>query len=481
MGKYNIVAITNCPAGIAHTYMVAEAMANKAKELGHNIKVETQGASGVEDELTKEEIRNADYVILALGRSITDSDRERFNGKKVVEIKVSEALKTIGTMFDNLEEKATVFEGKGSKVQDNESDKEKKKGNAITGHLMSGVSASLPFVIGGGLLVAIANILVQNGFAYTDMASGQASFAWVLESIGYLGFKFMIPIMGAYIAFSIGDKPAFAPAFIISYLANDKGLLGTESGAGFLGAMIFGLSIGYFVKLMKGIKINKTIKPLYNFTIIPFVTIFIFGVITFYFMGPLLAGLMTSVLGFLNSIPPQYKYPAAVLVGCMLAFDMGGPINKTAWFFCFSLLDQGIFDWYGIVGVVTLIPPVAAGIAALIKPHIFTKMEQESALSAILVGSTVATEPAIPFALADPLPVIAANTISGGVAGLLAMMLGVQRMAPGLGIFDPLLGLITPASSFYIALGLGIALNVTLIILFKTLRIKRDEKKALNK
>lgn len=487
MKKFNIVAITNCPAGIAHTYMVAEAMENKAKSLGHTIRVETQGASGVEDELSAEEIKNADYVILALGRSITESDRARFSNKKVVNVKVSEALKTMATMFDNLEERSEVF----TSVNDSDSDKEEKKGKtpkignqkaksgSITGHLMSGVSASLPFVIGGGLMVAIANILMQNGFAYTAMGeAGGASFTWVLESIGYLGFEFMIPIMGAYIAFSIGDKPALAPGFIISYLANNKGMLGTESGAGFLGAVVFGLAIGYFVKFLKGINVGKTLKPLYNFTIIPFVTIMLFGVLTFYVVGPFLAGIMTTVLTFLNNIPPQYKYPAAVLVGAMLAFDMGGPINKTAWFFCFSLVEQGVYDWYGIVGVVTLIPPVAAGISALIQPKLFSKMERESAISAILVGSTVATEPAIPFALADPLPVISANTIAGGVTGLLAMMLGVQRIAPGLGIFDPLLGLITPASSFYIALIAGVSLNVFLIILFKNMNRRRLELKV---
>lgn len=479
MKRYNIVSITNCPAGIAHTYMVAEALENKAKMLGHNIKVETQGASGVENELSTEEIKNADYVILALGRAITDSDRARFNNKKVIEVRVSDALKTMETMFDNLEERSIVFksengnEHKGPKIG-----KQKSKQGTIVSHLMAGVSASLPFVIGGGLLVAIANVLIQNGFAYTALGDPNgASFAWIMESIGYLGFKFMIPIMGAYIAFSIGDKPAFAPAFIISYLANDKGMLGTESGAGFLGAIVFGLSIGYFVKYIKGINVGKIIKPLYNFTIIPFVTIFLFGTITFYVAGPFLSGIMTSILGFLNSIPPEYKYPAAILIGGMLAFDMGGPINKTAWFFCFSLLDQGVYDWYGIVGVVTLIPPVAAGISALIAPKLFTKMEQESALSAILVGSTVATEPAIPFALADPIPVISANTIAGGFAGLLTMMLGVQRIAPGLGIFDPILGLITPASSFYTAFATGVALNVFLIIVFKKIRIKRSEAK----
>lgn len=469
--KLKIVAVSNCPAGIAHTYMVAEGLERKATELGYEIKVETQGSSGVENRLSSKEIKEADYVVLALGKTLSDSDRVRFGGKKVLHIKISEALKNLDTLFDDLEKTTVVMNESSIKLGAQEVEED-----SIMQHLMAGVSAALPFVVGGGLLVALANILLQLGMPYTDIDHG-ASFTWVVEQIGYMGFTFMIPIMGAYIAYSIADKPAFAPAFIISYLANDKSLLQTEAGAGFLGAMVIGLSVGYFVRYFKMVKLPKPIQPLLTFTIIPFVTMLVFGILTYYVLGPIMGGIMGAMLNFLNNMPPQYEIPTAFLVGAMLAFDMGGPVNKTAWLFCFSLLDQGVYTWYGIVGVVTLLPPVAAGISTYIRPNLFSQSERESALSAIIVGSTVATEPAIPFALSAPVAMISANVIAGGITGVVTMMMGIERLAPGIGIFDPLLGLMTPWYSFYITLIGGVALNVALIIVFRTIAFKKREEK----
>ncbi|EFT2765596.1 PTS transporter subunit EIIC [Escherichia coli] len=431
-----IVAITNCPAGIAHTYMVAEALEQKARSLGHTIKVETQGSSGVENRLSSEEIAAADYVILATGRGLSGDDRARFAGKKVYEIAISQALKNIDQIFSELPTNSQLFAAdSGVKLG-----KQEVQSGSVMSHLMAGVSAALPFVIGGGILVALANMLVQFGLPYTDMSKGAPSFTWVVESIGYLGFTFMIPIMGAYIASSIADKPAFAPAFLVCYLANDKALLGSM--------------------------------------LIPFVTLLVFGVLTYYVIGPVMSDLMGGLLHFLNTIPPSMKFAAAFLVGAMLAFDMGGPTNKTAWFFCFSLLEKHIYDWYAIVGVVALMPPVAAGLATFIAPKLFTRQEKEAASSAIVVGATVATEPAIPYALAAPLPMITANTLAGGITGVLVIAFGIKRLAPGLGIFDPLIGLMSPVGSFYLVLAIGLALNISFIIVLKGLWLRRKAKAA---
>lgn len=285
----------------------------------------------------------------------------------------------------------------------------------------------------------------------------------------------MIPMMGAFIANAIGDKPAIMPAFICSYLANSTDLLGTEVGAGFLGACVIGLAIGYFVKAMKKINLGKNFQSLLGFLIIPVVTLFIFGLGTYYIIGPAMSWLMNAFVGLLSSIPSSMKLVAAFLVGAMLAFDMGGPVNKAAWFFSFSLLGSGVYDWYGIVGVVTILPPMAAAIATWIRPKLFTQAERDSAIPALIVGATVATEPAIPYALAAPLPMISANVIAGGVAGAISMALGVQRIAPGIGIFDPFLGLIYPATSYYIAVAVGLVLNIALIIVFKSAWMKKRE------
>lgn len=475
MADRSIVAVTNCPAGVAHTYMVAEGIQTKGEKLGYEVHVETQGASGVENKLTPEQIKRADYVILALGKGMTDEDKVRFDGKKLVEIPVSQALKDIDGLMNNLEDEAHVFNA--SKVKLGADQAAVKDG--VLSHLMAGVSQALPFVIAGGLLMAIGSIMAQFGAPNVAPENGQmASLAWVLNTIGGLGFTFMIPIMGAYIAYSIGDKPALMPAFICSYLANTTSLMGTETAAGFLGSVVLGLAIGYFVKAFRKVNIGKNLQSLMGWIIIPFTTLFIFGLGTYYLIGPFMSMVMGGLIGLLNSIPSSMKLVAAFLVGCMLAFDMGGPVNKAAWFFSFSLVGSGVYDWYGIVGVVTVLPPMAAAIATWIRPQLFNEAERDSAIPALIVGCTVATEPAIPYTLAAPVPMISANVLSGGIAGALSMALGVQRVAPGIGIFDPLLGLMYPATSYYLAFGIGLALNVLFIIVFKTAWLKRREAKA---
>ena len=331
----SIVAVTNCPAGIAHTYMVAEAIQTKGTELGYEVHVETQGASGVENKLTPEQIKEADYVVLALGRGMNDDDRVRFDGKKVVEVPVSEALKRIDELMGNLESEAKVFHASAVKL----GAKQESVTTGVMSYLMAGVSAALPFVIGGGVLMAIGSIMAQFGAPNVAPGDGQmASLAWVLNTIGGLGFTFMIPMMGAFIANAIGDKPAIMPAFVCSYLANSSDLLGTQVGAGFLGACVIGLAIGYFVKAFKKVNLGKNFQSLLGFLIIPVVTLFVFGLATYFIIGPAMAWLMNAFVGLLSSIPSSMKLVAAFLVGAMLAFDMGGPVNKAAWFFSFSLL-----------------------------------------------------------------------------------------------------------------------------------------------
>lgn len=468
-----IVAVTNCPAGIAHTYMVAEAIETEAKKRGFEVHVETQGASGVEDKLTPEQIEKADYVILALGKGLTEEDKNRFNGKKIIELPVSDALRNVEGLMDHLESKAHVY--KKTKVDLGGDEMVEKTG--IMSHLMAGVSAALPFVIAGGLLMAIGSILVQFGVKSIPPTSGHlASISWILNTVGGLGFTFMIPIMGAYIANSIGDKPALAPAFIASYLANTPDLLGTKTGAGFLGSVILGLLIGYFVKWLKKINIGKTLQSTVSFLIVPLVTSLIFGLLTYYILGPITASLMGSLIAMLNAIPTSMKIIGGFIVGCMLSFDMGGPVNKAAWFFAFSLLSSHVYTWYGVVGVVTCLPPMAAAISCWLRPKLFTKQERDSSISAFIIGATVATEPAIPYALAAPVPMIAANTLSGGIAGACAMLLNVERTAPGLNLFDPILGLARPWMGFYISVAIGLICNVAFIIILKSMWLKRKEK-----
>ena len=470
----SIVAVTNCPAGIAHTYMVAEAIKTKGEAAGFEVHVETQGANGIENTLTAQQIKDAEYVILALGKGMSDEDRVRFDGKKIIELSVSKALKDMDDIMAHLDEKAEFYRATSVDLGGRTSKQTSVGG--IMSHLMAGVSAALPFVIGGGLLMAIGSIMAQFGAPMVEPAEGQvASIAWVLNEIGALGFSFMVPVMGGWIAQSIGGKPALAPAFICSYLANSPKILGTSTSAGFLGAVLIGLLIGHFARAMKSINLPKNMQGLMGFLIIPFVSVLIFGLLTYYVIGPVAAGVMDALVTMLKNVPPEAKLGAAFLVGAMLAFDMGGPVNKAAWFFSFSLVSTGIYEWYGIVGVVTLLPPMAAAIATWVKPALFTSAERDAAWPALIVGATTATEPAIPYALAAPLPMISANVLAGGIAGVVSMALGVQRLSPGIGVFDPLLGLITPAWAYYIALGCGLVLNIVFIIIFKSAWLKWRE------
>ena len=456
-----IVAITNCPAGIAHTYMVAEALEQKARSLGHTIKVETQGSSGVENRLSSEEIAAADYVILATGRGLSGDDRARFAGKKVYEIAISQALKNIDQIFSELPTNSQLFAAdSGVKLG-----KQEVQSGSVMSHLMAGVSAALPFVIGGGILVALANMLVQFGLPYTDMSKGAPSFTWVVESIGYLGFTFMIPIMGAYIASSIADKPAFAPAFLVCYLANDKALLGTQSGAGFLGAVVLGLAIGYFVFWFRKVRLGKALQPLLGSMLIPFVTLLVFGVLTYYVIGPVMSDLMGGLLHFLNTIPPSMKFAAAFLVGAMLAFDMGGPINKTAFFFGSAMIAEGNPTIMGAVATAICIPPLGLGLATKLNKKLWSSQEQEAGSAALAMGCIGITEGAIPFAAADPLRVIPSICVGSAVGSVIAMLSGVADHAPHGGPI--VLPVIDNRLMYLVSIAVGVMVTALLINFLK--------------
>ena len=469
-----IVAITNCPAGIAHTYMVAEALEQKARSLGHTIKVETQGSSGIENRLSSEEIAAADYVILATGRGLSGDDRARFAGKKVYEIAISQALKNIDQIFSELPTNSQLFAAdSGVKLG-----KQEVQSGSVMSHLMAGVSAALPFVIGGGILVALANMLVQFGLPYTDMSKGAPSFTWVVESIGYLGFTFMIPIMGAYIASSIADKPAFAPAFLVCYLANDKALLGTQSGAGFLGAVVLGLAIGYFVFWFRKVRLGKALQPLLGSMLIPFVTLLVFGVLTYYVIGPVMSDLMGGLLHFLNTIPPSMKFAAAFLVGAMLAFDMGGPVNKVAYAFMLICVAQGVYTVVAIAAVGICVPPLGMGLATLIGRKNFSAEERETGKAALVMGCVGVTEGAIPFAAADPLRVIPSIMIGSVCGAVTAALVGAQCYAGWGGLI--VLPVVEGKLGYIAAVAVGAVVTAVCVNVLKSLARKNgsstDEK-----
>ncbi|MFC7395539.1 fructose-specific PTS transporter subunit EIIC [Scopulibacillus cellulosilyticus] len=475
MGR-KLVAVTNCPAGIAHTYMSAEALQSEAEKRGDTIKVETQGSIGVENELTASEIAQADYVIIAAGRGMSDDEMRRFDGKKVLIVDVSDVLKNVSKVMDRLNENIKVYHNSHEDSDDEEkvtSSGGGKKGVAgVFQHLMNGVSFMIPFVTAGGILLAISAALVGGG------KTEPGTFAYLLEQVGSIGFSLMIPILAGYTAYSIADKPALAPAMIGAWLANQPQILGTKGGAGFLGAILVGLLVGYFVKWFKRFKLPKSIAPLMSFLIIPTVATLLISIVVYYAIGPVISGLMLVLTHFLSSIPSSSLAIICAIIGMMIAFDMGGPINKTAYLFALGLIPQGNAFLFGTVALVTVIPPAALGIATMIAPKLFKKEEIANGRSAGIVGLFGITEPAIPYAVNDPIPVISAQLIAAAITGALGAVFHITRIAPGAGILDPIIGIVQPRFVYYIILIIGIAINVALVILFKKMRMKRQSRKV---
>ncbi|MCF6097213.1 fructose-specific PTS transporter subunit EIIC [Thermovorax subterraneus] len=463
-----IVGVTNCPAGIAHTYMAAEALETEAKKRGYQIKIETQGSIGVENRLSPKDIEEADYVILALGRGLSDDERARFADKRVLYVDISEVLKNPAEIIENLEKRAVKFENINATHQNQVTTGNTKRSVGVFGHLMNGVSFMIPFVTAGGILLAISTALVGGG------KTSPGSFAFLLENVGVIGFQLMIPILAGYVAFSIADKPALAPAMIGAWLANQRDVLGTKGGAGFLGAIAVGLLVGYFVQQLKSLKFPKTMQALMSFLIIPAVTTLLISILVFYILGPIISGIMFSINSFLNSLSTVSKIIVCIVIGMMIVFDMGGPINKAAYLFSLGMVEQGNALFFGTVAITNVIPPVALGLATLLRPDLFKPDEIANGKSAVVVGLFGITEPAIPYAVNDPLAVIGAQMIAASAAAIVGVLFGVTRIAPGAGILDPIIGIAKPALGYYTALAIGILINVALVILFKSIRKKKN-------
>lgn len=434
----NIVAITSCAAGIAHTYMAKEAIEQGCKEKGWEVKVETQGAMGAENELTQQEIDKADYVLIAADVTI---NKLRFVSKKMLVVDTNEAILNPVKLLDSLESRATIFSGKGEKIAGTEIGT---SSNKFVRHLMSGISDMVPIAIAAGLLLAVANVFAFKPdpvnpdlviWAFYDTPLDQ--FMEAMFNLGKVGFTLMIPILAAGIARSIADKPAVPAAFMGAYIINDPTFLGTEAGAGFLGAILVGFMAGYIVLFMKKIKWPKVIIPVVALLIIPLVSTFLVFCMIYFFIGQPLALFMTALYDFINYITIEYAYAPLIygcILGAMMGFDLGGPVNKTA-----MLVSSAIFvdtmTMYGPEGVNAIpqaatgaaiaVAPIGAGLATLIARKRFTIEERTLGSSALIMGMVGVTEGAIPFAARRP-QLIIANTISSGIAGGLVAMLGLQ-------------------------------------------------------
>lgn len=432
-GKF-ILAVTGCPTGIAHTYMAAESLEKKAKELGCRIKVETRGSGGAKNVLTKAEIAEADCIIVAAD---TQVPMDRFDGKPVIQCKVADGIsKSEELITKAMRGKASIYHGEGTAA---ESDNEGKDsmGHRIYKHLMNGVSHMLPFVVGGGILIAIAFLI--DGFSVDLNAlplEERGNFgtitplAAMFKSIGGVAFGFMLPILAGFIAMSIADRPGLAVGFV-------GGAIAANGTSGFLGALVAGFLAGYTVKLLKKIfeKLPDSLEGIKPVLLYPLLGIFIVGVIMTYVVEPPIGALNTLINNGLNSMHGASAVLLGILLAGMMAVDMGGPVNKAAYVFGTASIAAGNYNVMAAVMIGGMVPPIALALATLFFKNKFTAEERKAGPTNFIMGLSFITEGAIPFAASDPLRVLPACVIGSAVAGALSMAFDCTLMAPHGGIF----------------------------------------------
>ena len=370
---YRVLAVTACPTGIAHTYMAAESLENKAKDMGISIKVETNGSGGAKNVLTDEEIKNADCIIIAADKNVY---MDRFDGKRVIQTKVANGIHKAEELINEaVSGKAPIYHASGEKSEGGEADIEKEGiGHKVYKHLMNGVSHMLPFVIGGGILIALS-FLVDSGAAGTPQFGTSTEFASFFNVVGNLAFSFMLPILAGYIAMSIGDRPALAVGFV-------GGVLAKDGGSGFLGALLAGFIAGYLVVGLKKLfdKLPDSLEGLKPVLLYPFFGILLIGAILIFIVNPPVAALNDGITNLLNSMGSTSKVLLGLVLGGMMAIDMGGPFNKAAYVFGTASLATGNNDIMAAVMIGGMVPPLAIALATTFFKNKFTSRERQSGI-----------------------------------------------------------------------------------------------------
>lgn len=456
-----IVAVTACPTGIAHTYMAAEAIEKKAKELGYQVKVETRGSGGAKNVLTDDEIAKAAGVIVACD---TNVPTDRFDGKKVIECQVSDGINKAEELIKRIASgDAPVFKASGKKEASHSSVGGKESvGHQIYKHLMNGVSHMLPFVVGGGILIAIAFLI--DGFS-VDLnslpADQRTNFGTITQAaalfkgIGGTAFGFMLPILAGFIAMSIADRPGLAVGFV-------GGSIAANGTSGFLGALVAGFVAGYIVILLKKVfsKLPESLDGMKPVLLYPLLGIFLVGVIMQFVVEPPIGALNTAINNGLNGLNGASAVVLGVLLGGMMSVDMGGPVNKAAYVFGTASIAAGNYNIMAAVMIGGMVPPIAIALATIFFKNKFTAEERKAGPTNFIMGLSFITEGAIPFAASDPLHVLPACVVGSAVAGGLSMAFGCTLMAPHGGIFvvptigNPLMYLVALVIGSFIACGL---------------------------
>lgn len=464
---YRILAVTACPTGIAHTYMAAEALEKAGEEMGIPLKAETNGSGGAKNVLTKEEIAAADGIIIAADKSV---EMGRFDGKKLISVKVSDGIKKPKELIERvMSDSAPVYHHTGAKSSEKDTDTEG-FGRKIYKHLMNGVSNMLPFVVAGGIFIALAFLIDTLMGAPQDSNFGtNTPVAAFFKTIGGYAFNFMIPVLSAFIAKSIADRPGFLVGLVGGFLATTGSTftaVGGDVPSGFLGALFAGFVGGY---LMLGVekllsKLPKSLEGIKPVLIFPLVGIGLIAVIMCA-VNPIMGMLNTGLTNLLNSMGSTSKVLLGVVLGAMMSTDMGGPFNKAAYVFGTAAITSGNYDIMAAVMVGGMVPPLAIALATTFFKKKFTAQERKSGPVNYILGLSFITEGAIPYAASDPLRVIPACMIGAGLAGGLSMLFKCTLMAPHGGIF--VFAVVGNWPYYLLALAAGSVVSMLLLGLFK--------------
>lgn len=449
-----IVAITSCPTGIAHTFMAAEGLQEGAKALGHQIRVETQGSVGSQDALTAEEIAAADLVLVAADRQV---ELSRFAGKRLFQSPTKPAIGDGAGLIKRALAEARVHGGEAAPEASAAAPAAR---TGVYKHLMTGVSFMLPFVVAGGLLIAIAFAL-GGIYVYEDVHKG--TLGWTLFQIGAKGaFTLMVPALAGYIAYSIADRPGITPGMT-------GGVIAGAIGAGFLGGIVAGFIAGYGVLwLNKAIKLPRTLEGLKPVLILPLLGTAATGLLMYYVVGAPAATLLAALTTWLQGMQGASAVVLGLILGGMMAVDMGGPINKAAYVFGTTLIAANVTEPMAAVMCAGMTPPLALAVACKLLPSRFTAEEREAGNAAFVLGLAFVTEGAIPFAARDPLRVIPSLIAGSAVAGAICLAMGVQLKVPHGGVFVlPIPNAVTHLGSFVVALVVGTAVSVAALAIAK--------------
>lgn len=450
---YDVLAVTACPTGIAHTFMAAESLENKAREMGITIKVETNGSGGAKNVLTAKEIRAAKGIIVAADKNV---EMQRFYGKRVLQVPVADGIRKPEVLLGKILQGEAPVYGEGKDVEMADGREEiRGRGKKVYRDLMNGVSHMLPFVIGGGILIAVAFLLDDYSLNPANFGSNlpQAAF---FKAIGDAAFGFMLPILAGYIAMGIADRPALAPGFVGGFLAK-------EGGSGFLGALLAGFAAGYLILLLKKLfdKLPRSLEGIKSILLYPVFGILLMGVLIQLIINPPVAWLNEALYGLLARLGTGSRVLLGVLLGGMMSVDMGGPINKAAYVFGTASLASDEFQIMAAVMAGGMVPPLALALAVFAFRDKFSEKERQSGVANLIMGACFITEGAIPFAAADPLRVLPACIIGSAVAGGLSMFFGCGLRAPHGGIF--VLPVISHPFGFLAAVILGALVGMLLL------------------